>query len=154
MGHSNGGVTASEACRSMPALKACLNIDGQLAGGPFSASPEGRAPDQPFMYLTKEVDQHPEIISRFEERGEGAYLVSMPSATHQSFTDGAIIAPTMNPLTGNSHRIMETTRAIVLTFFDQILDQGRVAAVPEDVPVSEVYVNVFPLGDKPLLASS
>lgn len=151
MGHSNGGVTASESCGSMPGLKACLNIDGQLAGGPFSARPDGRAPEQPFMYLTKERALHPEIISRFEERGEGAYLVSIPSASHESFTDGAILAPTINPLTGDSHRIMATTRTMVLSFFDQIVDQGRVTAFPNDVPDTEIYVNIFPLGDNPPL---
>ena len=154
MGHSNGGVTASEACTSLPILKACLNLDGQLAGGPFSASPEGQAPDQPFMYITKEVRQHPEIIRRFEEAGEGAFLVSLPAASHQSFSDGSIIAPSMNPLTGKSQRIMETTRAMVLSFFDQALDRGRVTTFPKDLPLSEIYVNVFPIGVNPPLPAS
>jgi len=55
----------------------------------------------------------------------------------------------MNPLPGSSHRILTTTRALVLTFFDQIVEQGRVTDFPEDVPVNEVFVNVFPLGDNP-----
>jgi dienelactone hydrolase len=150
MGHSNGGVAAVEACRSLPELKACLNIDGQLAGGPFSVHPAGVAPEQPFMYLTKESSQHPEIVSRFEEASE-AYLVSMPAASHESFTDGALLAPTFHPLTRSSDRIMDTTRGMIEAFFANTLGDRPLNVLGKVAASTDLYVNVFPLGDQPLL---
>jgi dienelactone hydrolase len=150
MGHSNGGVAAVEACRSLPELRACLNIDGQLAGGPFSVDPAGIAPDQPFMYLTKETNQHPEIVARFDESPE-AYLVSVPAATHESFTDGALLGPTFHPLTRSSDRIMDTTRGMIEAFFANTLGDQPLTVLGEVAASTDLYVNVFPLRGQPLL---
>jgi len=92
MGHSNGGVTASEACGAMQELKACLNIDGQLAGGPFSANADGRAPDQPFMYLTKEPAQHPKSFRASRSMVRGAiWSRSLLHPTSHSPTERSLL---------------------------------------------------------------
>ena len=47
VGHSNGGLTAMEMCRRSNAVEACVNLDGQAAGGPLSTDVTGVAPEQP-----------------------------------------------------------------------------------------------------------
>ena len=98
LGHSNGGVAAVSACREDARLDACVNMDGQLAGGPFGASATDRAPAQPFLFLTKEIGLHPELGARFEEAGDGAFRVVVPAARHEQFADGPLLTPSLLPV--------------------------------------------------------
>ena len=151
MGHSLGGVAAAEACSADERLVACLNIDGQQAGGPFSTDPEGAVPQQAFMYLTKEATLHPEIAERFESAGEGAYMAVMPSASHQNFADGSLFEPSLVPWARARDDVMTTARGIVVRFFDHAL-RGEVVGHLGGAPApAELFLNVFPLGDKPTL---
>jgi predicted dienelactone hydrolase len=147
LGHSNGGISAVEMCRADFAIAACLNIDGQLAGGPFGYERGAPAPEQPFMYLTKETSIHDSVHGRFEAAGAGAVRAVVPVAEHGDFTDGGMLEPDVNPFSNTARSVMVTTRALVSAFFDQWLREPRSRPFSGlDVP-SDVYINVYPLGD-------
>jgi predicted dienelactone hydrolase len=146
LGHSNGGIAAVEMCRADLSIAACLNIDGQAAGGPFGYEPGAPAPEQPFMYLTKETFIHDAVHSRLEAAGAGAVRAVVPDAEHGDFTDGGLLEPDVNPFSNTARSVMVTTRALVSAFFDQWLKEPRTRPFSGlDVP-SDVYINVYPLG--------
>ena len=148
MGHSMGGITAAAACRRDSRLKACLNIDGLLAGGPFSARPGDPRPAQPFMFLTKDQNADDSVVAGLEARGGMSVRVVVPGATHIDFTDGPVFLPSLDPFARKADKVIAATRAFALGFFDGIL---RVAPEPElkeiRVPIrTYVYVYVDPVG--------
>ena len=149
LGHSNGGLAAVEMCRQDPELAACVNIDGQNAGGPFGHEVDSVAPDQPFMYLTKETSIHDEINRRFETAGEGPVRAVIPDAAHGDFTDGGLFEPELDPLAGNARSVAMTSRSLVGTFLDHWLVQPRSRPFSGLDLRSDVYINVYPLDDNP-----
>jgi dienelactone hydrolase len=149
MGHSNGGIAAVETCRAEPALGGCLNLDGQMAGGPFSYDADAGAPEQPFMYLTKEVDLHPALAARFEAGGAGTYRVVVPSAAHDHFADGALFKPTLNPFDRTPDDVITVVRGFTRSFFDHALLGKPEKALGRVAAPTDVYVNVYPLGGRP-----
>ncbi|MGH8958438.1 MAG: alpha/beta hydrolase family protein [Acidimicrobiia bacterium] len=145
MGHSNGGLAAVELCKDDQRVQACLNIDGQAAGGAFGTSPDDQVPAQSFMFLTKEVTLHPELASRFEAGRAGGYRVVIPAATHDGFADGALFAPSLWPFARTADKVNEVTRGFVNAFFDLAL-RGEPRTVLGGVSAStDVYVYVYPL---------
>ena len=151
VGHSNGGITAVTACRQDARLAACANLDGQLAGGPFGDRAQDRAPEQPFLFVTKETALHPAIGERFEEAGSGTYRVVVPAADHDHFADGPLLAPSLFPLPRTAEQVVGATRGLVSAFFDTTL-RGRPVSVLGDVDTgTNLFVNVYPLGPKPPL---
>ena len=146
IGHSNGGLTAMEMCRRSGEIDACANLDGQAAGGPFSTEVTGAAPDQPFLFLTKESSLHPEIHRRFEAAGDGAYRVVVPDANHGDFADGALFAPSFNPGVRTEDRVGEVVRGFVAAFLDTELNGAPPEVMGTVSASTDVYVNVYPLG--------
>ncbi|HJU51414.1 MAG TPA: hypothetical protein VJ815_03715 [Acidimicrobiia bacterium] len=145
MGHSNGGLTAVELCKDDQRVQACLNIDGQAAGGALGTSPDDQVPAQPFMFLTKEVGLHPELTSRFEAGRTGGYRVVIPAATHDGFADGALFAPSLWPFARTADKVNEVTRGFVNAFFDLAL-KGEPGSVLGGVRApTDVFVYVYPL---------
>ena len=154
LGHSNGGIAAVETCRHDARLAACLNIDGQAGGGPFGYDLTSTVPEQPFMFLTKEAALHEELHRRFEEAGEGTVRVVIPEADHGDFTDGALFEPSPNPFGGSARSVAVTTRSAVSAFFDHWL-RGTAGDSFRDLDApSNLYVNVYPLGDRPPIPGS
>jgi predicted dienelactone hydrolase len=147
LGHSNGGLTAFEVCRADPTLDACLNMDGQGAGGPFGTQIEASAPPVPFLYLTKETLMHPTIGERFEAAGSSAVRAVVPDASHDSFTDGPLFQPGINPLTTSAQRVMTSVRSVTVAFFDQWLTESTDRPYDGLVAPADIYINVYPLGD-------
>ena len=145
MGHSNGGLAAVELCKAEPRIDACLNIDGQAAGGALGTNADDRAPDQPFMFLTKEPELHQVIESRFEEGREGGYRVVIPAASHEEFADGALFAPSIWPFARTADRVNEVSRGFIRGFFDLTLNGARQAVLGEVSAPTDVYVYVYPL---------
>ena len=125
LGHSNGGLTAFEMCRVDTTLDACLNMDGQGAGGPFGTDPDASAPPAPSLFLTKETLLHPVIGERFEMAHSSTVRAVVPDASHDSFTDGPQFQPGMNPTTTTAQRVMTSVRSLTLAFFDQWLVESR-----------------------------
>jgi hypothetical protein len=131
-----------------------MNLDGQAAGGPFSISQQGTAPKQPFMYLTKETALHPEVGRRFEAAGDGTYRVVVPAAEHDEFADGARFRPTLNPLGRSPEHVLTVSRGFAASFFDIHLRGAGRAALGQVPAPTNVYVNVYPLGDQPPLPAT
>lgn len=147
LGHSNGGLTAFEVCRADPTVDACLNMDGQGAGGPFGVQVDAGAPPVPFLYLTKETVIHPTLGEHFETAGSLAVRAVVPDASHDSFTDGPLFQPGINPLTTSAQRVMTSVRSITVAFFDQWLRKSRDRPYDGLQAPADIYINVYPLGD-------
>lgn len=153
LGHSNGGLAAVETCRRDRRVVACVNIDGQNEGGPFGYRVEDRPPDQPFLFLTKEAELHPELNDRFETAGSGAVRVVVPDAAHGDFTDGALFEPGIDPFPGRANAVVSITRQFLGRFFDEWL-RGETGQRFSGLEVGlDVHVNVYPLGDSPPIPS-
>lgn len=143
MGHSMGGITAAAACRQDLRLKACLNIDGSLAGGPFSARPGDGRPPQPFMYLTKDETVTGSLVARFNAAGGASFRVVVPGATHTEFTDGPLFIPSLDPFARKADRVIATGRTYALAFFDRYL-RGTSQPAFEDIRVpTKTWVFVY-----------
>ena len=142
-GHSLGGITASEACKANSRFKACLNFDGLQAGGPFSTDVAAAPPDQPFLFLTKESQLHPRLIEKFESTSEG-YWVVIHGASHESFTDGPQLQPTLLPLPNQADRFMVLIQTYALAFLDQTLKRRPASLLSNSVDRQEASVKVFP----------
>jgi dienelactone hydrolase len=119
LGHSNGGVTAALVCRDDVRVAACLNMDGQLGGGPLAARPEVRPPTKPFLYLTKEPELADPIQAAFEA-GTGAVRVVVSGASHDQFGDGARFIPRPLPGSSTADAVQVVAREVALAFFDDV----------------------------------
>lgn len=144
-GHSLGGITASEACKADVRFKACLNFDGLQRGGPFSMEETASPPTQPFLFLTKETQLHPKLIERFESTQE-SYWVVIHGASHQSFTDGPLLQPSLFPGRNQADRLMSLIQEYSLAFLGQALKGESSELLSQTNAREDVLVNVFPSG--------
>jgi dienelactone hydrolase len=117
LGHSNGGVTAALMCRTDARVDACLNMDGQLGGGPLAARPDVQPPTKPFLYLTKEPELAEPIRAAFEA-ASGAVRAVVHGASHDQFSDGARFVPRLLPGSSTADGVQVVAREVVLAFFD------------------------------------
>jgi hypothetical protein len=144
-GHSLGGVAASEACKADLRFKACLNFDGIQIGGPFSMEETALPPSQTFLFLTKEAQLHPRLLQSFESTSE-SYWVVVHGASHDSFTDGPVIQPSLLPLLNETDRSMSLIQRYTLAFLDQAIKGATSRQLIENVDEEAVSVRVFPSG--------
>ena len=144
-GHSLGGVAASEACKADPRFKACLNFDGLQTGGPFSMEESAVPPSQPFLFLTKETQLHPRLIRSFESTAE-SYWVVVHGATHDSFSDGPILQPSLLPFPNRADRLMDLIQEYSLAFLDQTLKGEPASQLSKNIEGPDVSVRVFSKG--------
>ena len=145
LGHSNGGIAAAEMCTADPRVDACLNIDGQAAGGPFSAGVDPAPPTKPFLFLTKEASLHPRLAALFETAGGGAYRVVVPAATHDAFADGARFVPRPLPLDGHADHTLRVGRGFATAFFEHVLNRAPGSILGQVDAPTDVLVEVYPL---------
>jgi alpha-beta hydrolase superfamily lysophospholipase len=148
MGHSNGGVAAAEACAD-PRIDACLNIDGQLAGGPFSARPDPVPPSKPFMYLTKESMLHPSLAALFEAAGTDTFRVVVPAAAHDEFADPAMFRPRLLPTATAAEDAITVSRGITVAFFDHALRDAPTTVFSGLAAPTDIQIFVYPLVPRP-----
>ncbi len=144
VGHSNGGVAAAELCATDRRVDACLNIDGMLAGGPFSAATPV-APTKPFMFLTKETELHPALRALFEAGADQTYRVVVPAASHGAFADGPRFVPRLLPLDGDADRTLRVTRGFAVAFLDHVLRGAPQATLGTVDAPTDVLLEVYPL---------
>jgi len=144
-GHSLGGIAASEACKADPRFKACLNFDGLQAGGPFSMEETAVPPSQPFLFLTKEAQLHPRLLQGFESTSE-SYWVVVQDASHDSFTDGPVLRPSLVPFPNRADRLMELIRNYTLAFLDHTLKGIPAGLLSKNTGESSISVRIFPSG--------
>jgi len=143
LGHSNGGVAAAQACADSR-IDACLNIDGQLAGGPFSARPNPSAPTKPFMYLTKEAELHPSLAALFEARPDAIRAV-VPQAAHDEFADPAMFRPRVLPTATTADAVITVSRGLVGAFFDHTLRDAPLTVFQGLAAPADIELFVYPL---------
>lgn len=142
-GHSLGGITASEACKADARFKACLNFDGLQKGGPFSTDDGATPPNQPFIFLTKESQLHPLLIEKFESTAE-SYWVVIHGASHDSFTDGPQLQPSLLPLPNQADRIMAMIQIYTLAFLNQTLKGQPGNLLSKPFEQEDISVKIFP----------
>lgn len=120
VGHSLGGMTAAEFCVVDDRPKICVNFDGLYGGNPYGASSDANAPRQPYMYIGKErtIDDR---TRKLLESHSNAQLVSVPNATHETFTDGSLFKPTLWPWDKTTLRTLDDWRPQFVDFLDQHL---------------------------------
>lgn len=151
VGHSNGGITAAELCAVDDRVDACVNIDGQAAGGPFASVASFVPPTRPFLFLTKERDLHVRLREAFEAGGAGTYRVVLPAAAHADFADGARFDPRLTPLARSADAVQRLERDAVADFLDhELLGRPGVTFGSLDA-ATDVYIEAYPLGDRPTL---
>ena len=119
LGHSNGGVTAALVCRADERVAACMNMDGQLGGGPLAARPDPQPLTKPFLYLTKEPALAEPIRAAFEA-GSGAVRVVVDGASHDQFADGARFVPRPLPGASTADAVQVVAREVAVAFFDDV----------------------------------
>jgi dienelactone hydrolase len=124
MGHSLGGLTATQACVADSRLKACVNLDGLQGGGPFSVRPVGTVPAQPFLFVTKETTLAPAIEQLFADHPTATRIV-ITGAAHRDFSDGPLFEPALNPFARSIDRTNASIRAAMRDFFQQTLQPQR-----------------------------
>jgi predicted dienelactone hydrolase len=146
LGHSNGGLTAFEACRVDEALDACLNMDGLAAGGLLGHRQGASGPPAPFLILTKETSLAPTIGEHLEESAAPAVRAVIPDAAHDNFTDGPLFQPSVNPATTSAQRIMTSIRSMTAAFFDHWLKKQKDRPFDGLDSPAGLYINVYPLG--------
>ena len=142
-GHSLGGITASDACKADSRIKACLNFDGLLNGGPFSADESAIPPEQPFMFITKESQLHPKLIESFKSTKE-SYWVVIHGAAHDSFTDGPLLQLTLLPIPNQADQFMNLIQKYTLAFLDQTLKGRSDRLLSEPIDQRDVSLKIFP----------
>lgn len=120
MGHSLGGMTASEACTADARFTACINIDGLHSGNPYAARPDGTPPPQPFAYIGKERTIGPRTEELIAENPRGS-LVKVADARHMDFADVNLFVPALNPREGAAYRVLTHARQEAAEFFDKWL---------------------------------
>jgi dienelactone hydrolase len=149
-GHSLGGIAAAEMCADAR-VDACLNIDGQQIGGPFSARRDPSPPTKPFLFLTKETRLHPALVEVFEAAGADAYRVVVPAATHGAFTDGSRYEPRLLPVDGTADHVLAIERGVVRAYFDRYL-RDVTGPLLDGLPApTDIYAEVYPLRGRPTL---
>jgi dienelactone hydrolase len=144
IGHSNGGIAAAQACQMDKRLKACINLDGRAAAGPFYSNADGSGPIQPFMYLAKPLrdltdkELADQKITRDQFQNEraktldrendlmrsvkaGSYRVIIKGATHESFSDEPLLLPVTGSGAPGNQRMVKVVRGCILAFFDSYL---------------------------------
>jgi predicted dienelactone hydrolase len=141
-GHSLGGITASEACKVYSRVKACLNFDGLQQGGPFSMDESAVPPAQPFFFLTKEPQLHPKLVERFESMTE-SYWVVVHGATHQSFTDGPLLQPSLFPVPNRADEWMGLIQQYSIAFLNHVLKGQPDDLLYNTTDKMDVSVKVF-----------
>ncbi len=143
IGHSLGGITAAQACQADPQILACLNFDGIQRGGPFSTSENPTPPEQAFMLITKETQIPPKTITLFQGIPSGSFLVVIPGAMHDNFTDGPLLIPSLLPFPNHADQILALTRQYTLAFLDKTLKHQSNPLLQRSFVSDQVTLNVF-----------
>ena len=100
-------------------------------------------PEQPFLFLTKESQLHPALIERFESMNE-SYWVVVHDASHQSFTDGPLLQPSLLPGPNQADRLMGLIQKYSVAFLDHTLKGYATGLLSKAVDNEKISVRIFP----------
>jgi dienelactone hydrolase len=135
LGHSVGGMTATELCMRGPhAVDACGNLDGVVAAQPLYPDEAGRGPELPVLFVSKPFaavkGEKPADTEKrtamLQERGNAtlrnvrhahSYRITLPGATHATFSDEELL--TTN--TATQRVLLDRVRTFIVQFFDETL---------------------------------
>lgn len=101
------------------------------------------APQQAFLFLTKEAELHSRLLERFESMPE-SYWVVVHGASHQSFTDGPLLQSTLLPTPNEEDQWMDLIQEYSLAFLDYTLKGKSRDLLSRPVEQANVSVRVFP----------
>ena len=144
LGHSLGGIAAAQACLANERIRACGNFDGLQQGGPFAVVDLITGPDQPFLYLSKDAELPGPLTRLFEERVAPTYVVLIPEAKHDGFTDAPLLRPGLLPMAGAPDRVQALVRSATLDFLAAALEGRPLVAVRQAGARAIVYGNPNP----------
>ena len=100
-------------------------------------------PEQPFLFLTKESQLPPRWIERFESLSE-SYWVVVHGATHQNFTDGPLLQPSLLPGPNQADRWMGLIQRYSLAFLDRTLKRHSNELLAQAAEEENFSVRIFP----------
>jgi hypothetical protein len=164
-GHSVGGVAAGHACQQDKRFRACLNLDGSTADGPFYLTAAGRAFDQPYLMMTKPFapsddrlrewgitrdtwsrNYRKRLDSYFGAIGGGSMRVTVVGAAHNSFSDDAIVMGLLAKAAGaeDARKLLAIVRRYTVAFFDRHLRGAEATALEIQPPFPEVAIDRWP----------
>jgi hypothetical protein len=106
-------------------------------------SPPGNGPQISLHADDKGPQIHPQNISKFKEIPSGGYLVTIENATHDNFTDGPLLIPSLLPLPNKADHILSLIRKYTLAFLDQTLKQQPSPLLEKPLQSQEISVEVF-----------
>ena len=155
-GHSVGGMTAAQACRTDPRVLACSNLDGVVAAMPAYAGPSGDALEKSFLFMEKplpavrgeaaDVAERRLAVLRQKGnavmegvRGGRSYRVTISGATHATFSDEEV-------LTGKAERqaaLNRLVRQLLVAFFDSNLKGAAETALDRPPTDPAIWIEVF-----------
>ncbi len=128
-GHSLGGSTAIEVCRTDPRAAACVDLDGTAYGDAVDATLA-----QPLLRTSSDLegpsdrmDARTRVLAALDARARGpACLVHVVGSRHGDFTDMAALSPLLPYLTPivakrGREETLRGTNEVVAAFFDATL---------------------------------
>ncbi len=94
------------------------------------------------MFITKESQLHPKLIEKFKLMKE-SYWVVIHGASHDSFTDGPLLQPSLLPVSNHADQIMVLVQKYTLAFLDQTLKGQTSNLLSGSVHLQDVSVEVY-----------
>jgi len=83
------------------------------------------------------------LIEKFESTAE-SYWIVIHGATHNSFTDGPLLQPSLLPTPNRADQIISLIQKYTLAFLDQTLKREKNGMLSKSVQLQDVSVEVYP----------
>lgn len=135
-GHSFGGATALEVCRSDSRCRAAVNLDGGLYGKIVN-EPAVRP-----LLLMSSADTNQRAIDKWRlmigNANADAYWLELPHSTHYSFTITQLLSPLLVPRGFDPRAGLHTIDKYLRAFFDLQLRGMRTAVLDSATQDSDV----------------
>jgi hypothetical protein len=96
------------------------------------------------MMITKEDELAPQFMAQFDAIPSHGYRIVIREASHDSFTDGPLLLPSLWPMPDEADRIHSLIRTYTLAFLDQTLKGKTSALLEEPFENKQVLVEVYP----------
>jgi predicted dienelactone hydrolase len=138
IGHSRGGLAAAEACKLSPKFKGCINMDGNVLGGPWYQ--DGKAPYGTFLMLRrsreepsddqlKQWNTSREAWNAIDARARaqlalapgGGWRITLQNATHSTFSDTPLLGCEVRSDLKERTEAAQILRRTLNSFFDRYL---------------------------------
>jgi hypothetical protein len=94
------------------------------------------------MFITKESQLRPKLIEKFKLMKESYWLV-IHGASHNSFTDGPLLQPSLLPISNQADRFMDLIQTYTLAFLEQTLKGQPSNLLSRSVHLPDISVEVY-----------